>query len=100
MAGALLPGAVLLLGDVGAELRQASRGIWRARIPHREDQGPRANDERCVCDARSGADRRRDPEGGSGDADDSSGRRHVGDAVRVKTKEGVTPYGAITVSQS
>ncbi len=35
-------GALFLLGDVGAELRQARGSIRRAWIPHREDQGPRA----------------------------------------------------------
>ena len=32
----LLPGALLVLRDVGAELRQAGRGVRRARLSHRE----------------------------------------------------------------
>ena len=41
------------------------------------------HDEGGVRHARAGADRRRDSQGRGGDADDSAGRRDVGDAVRL-----------------
>src|SRR5579885_3519254 len=52
-------------------------------LQNREGVGTGGDDEGSLRNARSGVDRRGDPQGRSGDADDSAGRLDVGNAVRI-----------------